>query len=56
MKVVAQPIEVISYMDKKGALKPLRFRVQAEDHVMHVIIINKIIIKETEKIAGNPIA
>ena len=31
MKVVAKPIEVISVMDTKGNITPLRLRIQRQD-------------------------
>ena len=53
MKVLALPIEVVSYTDNKGAIKPIRFRVQVKDEPMKVIKVDKVIYKETEKLAGN---
>jgi hypothetical protein len=53
MKVVAKPIEVVSYTDDKGDIRPLRFRIQNEDQTTKVIKIDKVITKETEKLAGN---
>jgi len=53
MKVLALPIEVVSYTDNKGVIKPIRFRVQVKDEAMKVIKIDKVICKETEKLAGN---
>jgi len=53
MKVVALPIEMVSYTDNKGSIKPIRFRMQVDDEPMQVIKIDKVIIKEIEKIAGN---
>ena len=53
MKVLALPIEMVSYTDNKGFIKPIRFRMQIEDEPMHVIKIDKVIVKETEKFAGN---
>lgn len=53
MKIVALPIEVVSYTDNKGEVRPLRIRVQTEDHTVRVIKIDKVIVKETEKLAGN---
>lgn len=53
MKVVAQPIEVISYTDNKGDIRPLRLRIQTKDELVKVIKVDKVIIKETEKLAGN---
>lgn len=54
MRIIAKPIEVISYTDDKGDMKPLRFRMQTEDDSVKVVKIDKIIIKELEKLAGNP--
>ena len=53
MKVLALPIEMVSYTDKQGSIKPIRFRMQIEDEPMQVIKIDKVIVKETEKFAGN---
>lgn len=53
MKIVAQPIEVVSYTDNKGSIRPIRFRMQIDDGPMQVIKVDKIITKETEKLAGN---
>lgn len=53
MKIVALPIEVVSYTDNNGEVRPLRIRLQTEDHTVRVIKIDKVIVKETEKLAGN---
>ena len=53
MKILSQPIEVISYTDNKGDIRPLRFRLQVGDEKIEVIKIDKVIVKETEKLAGN---
>ena len=53
MKVLALPIEMVSYTDNKGVIKPIRFRMQIDDNPMQVIKIDKVIVKETEKLAGN---
>ena len=53
MKVLALPIEMVSYTDNKGTIKPIRFRVQIDDEPMQVIKIDKVIVKNTEKFAGN---
>ena len=54
MKVMACPIEVISYTDIKGEVRPLRLRLQINDEPLKVIKIDKVISKESEKFAGNP--
>lgn len=53
MKVLAQPIEVISYTNDKGDVRPLRFRIQIGEEPMQVMKIDKIIFKQKEKLAGN---
>lgn len=53
LKVLALPIEVVSYTDNKGAIKPIRFRMQINDDPMEVIKVDKIICKDTENLAGN---
>ncbi|MCB2310628.1 hypothetical protein LGL55_05760 [Clostridium tagluense] len=53
MKVLALPIEMVSYTDSKGTIQPIRFRMQIGDEPMQVIKIDKVIVKETEKLAGN---
>ena len=53
MKVVAKPIEVVSYTNIKGEIRPVRFRLTNEDESYKVIKIDKIVTKETEKLAGN---
>lgn len=53
MKVLALPIEMISYTDSKGNVKPIRFRMQVNEEPMQVIKIDKVIVKETERFAGN---
>ena len=53
MKVVAKPIEVISVMDTKGNITPLRLRIQRDDESLQVIKIDKVITRANEKFAGN---
>lgn len=53
MKIIARPIEVVSYTSNKGDVRPLRFRLQMEDETIKVIKVDKVIVKETEKLAGN---
>ncbi len=52
MKTFARPIEVISYTDAKGDIRPIRFRLQTEDG-LKVIKIDKVVFKHKEKLAGN---
>ncbi len=53
MRILAQPIEMISYTDNKGDIRPLRFRLQVDDEPLKVIKVDKVIVKEMEKLAGN---
>lgn len=53
MKVLALPIEMVSYTDNKGDINPIRFRLQIDNEPMQVIKIDKVIVKNTEKFAGN---
>lgn len=53
MKVVAKEIEVISHTDCKGNIRPIKFKLQAEDKCEKVIKIDKVVTKDIEKLAGN---
>ena len=53
MKILALPIEMVSYTDNKGVIRPIRFRMQINEEPMQVIKIDKVIVKTTEKLAGN---
>ena len=53
MNILALPIEMVSYTDKYGSVNPIRFRMQVEDEPMQVIKIDRVIIKDTEKLVGN---
>ena len=54
MKVVAKPIEVVSWTDKEGNIHPIRFRYENKEEEYVVIKINRIIYKSLEKLCGNP--
>jgi len=53
MKVVAKPIEMISYTKSNGEINPIRFRLQIENEAVKVIKIDRVVTKENEKLAGN---
>jgi hypothetical protein len=53
MKVVAKPIEVVSYTDSKGDIRPIKIRIQSEDEGTKVIRIDRVLHKDKEKLAGN---
>jgi len=53
MKVLAKEIEMLFWSDKKGNLKPIRFRIENNDETLSTIIIDKVITVDKEKLAGN---
>jgi len=44
---------MVSYTDNKGYIKPIRFRMQIDDQPMEVIKIDKVIVRDIERFAGN---
>lgn len=54
MKVVAKPIDMIAWFTKQGIPTPIRFRIEKEDKEFMVIKVDKIMHRNTEKLAGNP--
>lgn len=52
MKVYAKPIEMVAWFDKDG-IHPVRFRIEGKDGSV-VVKIDKVIKKDLEKLAGNP--
>jgi hypothetical protein len=55
MKIIAKPVEMIAHTDEKGEIRPYRFRVQLHEDPKQVIYLDKAILKQVEKLAGNPI-
>lgn len=53
MKIYAKPIEMISYTKLNGEINPIRFRLQLEDDSLKVIKVEKVLIRDVEKLAGN---
>lgn len=53
MKVVAKPIEMVSYTKLNGEINSISFRMQLEDESVKVIKVDRVITKENEKLAGN---
>ena len=53
MKVIAKPIEMVAWFENQGNINPIRFRMECEDKSYKVIKIDKVIKKNSEKIAGN---
>lgn len=54
MKAVAKPVDMVAWFTKEGAPKPIRFRMVAEDEENITGKIHRIIQKDVEKLAGNP--
>ena len=53
MKIVAKPIEVVSWTDIKGNINLVRFKIVNDDESTSVIKIDRVICVEREKLAGN---
>ena len=53
MKVIAKPIEVVSWTDTKGNINPVRFKITNDDESISVVKIDKVITMDKEKLAGN---
>jgi len=53
MKILAKPIEVVSWTDTKGNINPVRFKITKEDGSNSVVKIDKVICGDIEKLAGN---
>ena len=54
MKVVAKPIDVVAWFSKEGEPNPVQFRYEERDKGFKTIKIDKVVHKEIEKFAGNP--
>lgn len=53
MKVVAKPIDVLAWFDKDGMPNPVRFRIIDDTGGFNVIKVDRVVIREKEKLAGN---
>jgi hypothetical protein len=53
MKIVAKPIDVVSWTNKSGFINPVRFRITNGEEAESVIKIDKVIIRDSEKFNGN---
>ncbi len=54
MEVIAKSIDVIAWFTEAGEPSPIRFRMKNEDQSTTIIKVDKVIFKEKEKLAGNP--
>lgn len=53
MKIVARPIQMVAWFKEDGTPNPVRFKIVNSDETYNVIIINKILACQKEKLAGN---
>lgn len=53
MKVLMKPIEMIAWFTEDGVPNPLRYRIQGENQENVTVSIEKIILRQEEKLAGN---
>ncbi|MDP4183302.1 MAG: hypothetical protein Q8942_19705 [Bacillota bacterium] len=53
MKVLMKPIELIAWFTKDGAPNPLKYKIQGENGENITVNIEKIILRQEEKLAGN---
>lgn len=53
MNRIAKTVEMVAWFDDKGKINPVKFRVEGEEDT-RVIKINKILNREYERLAGNP--
>jgi len=53
VKVIMQPIEMVARFNEEGIPRPVKFKARFED-IPVVIVIDKILLKSEEKLAGNP--
>lgn len=53
MKVIAKKIDVVATFSKEGILTPVKFKIENEDESVVAIKIDRILVRNEEKIAGN---
>lgn len=54
MKTIARYIQMISWTDEQGNINPIRFKLTNDDGSCSVIRVDRVLFKEKEKLAGNP--
>jgi hypothetical protein len=54
MKVVAKSIEMVAWFENGGKVNPIKFRIEDDSESFSIIKIGKVIKRENEKLAGNP--
>lgn len=53
MRTFTKPIELIAYSDETGVTTPLKFKIKTKDDIDLIIRVDKVILRELEKLAGN---
>lgn len=54
MKTIAKSIQMVSWTDEKGDIHPVRFKLQNEDESFCVIKVDRVLLKDKERLGGNP--
>lgn len=54
MSSIAKSIQMIAWFDSDGKINPVKFKYEQEDEDTKIICINKILNRDFEKLAGNP--
>lgn len=54
MKIIAKAIDMVAWFTDEGTPRPVRFRIKNDDDSITVIKVDRVLFKEKEKIAGNP--
>jgi hypothetical protein len=55
MKTIAKPIEMISWTQEDGRIRPIKFKITAHDDEKKVYQVMKIYTTELDRIAGNKV-
>jgi len=53
LKIVAKPIDMVAWFTKDGCPNPVRFRFENEENTYSTIKVDRVITKDTERLAGN---
>lgn len=53
MKVLMKPIEMIAWFKKDGLPTPMKFKMMDEENCDIAVKVDKILVREEEKLAGN---
>lgn len=54
MKVMAKPVDMVAWFDREGTPHPVRFRMDTEEEEQLVVKVDRVITRDLEKLAGNP--